>query len=73
MTARTLTQVSLPWRIVRLIMLQRYGIRGGIKPPLNVNRANSLSYRVRLQLWKLDDWLYRKTGLPEEWAYLMAP
>ena len=55
------------WRLVRLLMLWRYGVRGAIKPPLNWNRANSLWYRWRYRCWLVEEKLYRRTGLPDEW------
>ena len=55
------------WRWVRLLMKWRYGVRGAIKPPINWNRANSLWYRWRYRCWLIEEKLYQRTGLPDEW------
>lgn len=59
--------VIVLWRFVRLLMKWRYGVRGAIKPPLNWNRANSLWYRWRYRCWLVEEKIYQRTGLPDEW------
>ena len=53
--------------ILRLWFRFRYGVRGAIKPPLNWNRTNSRWYRWRYFCWKIEDGLYHRTGLSDEW------
>lgn len=54
-------------RLVRLLCRWRYGVRGAIKPPLNWNRANSVRYRIRYKVWKIEERIYQWSGLPDEW------
>lgn len=52
---------------IRSLYRLRYGVRGGIKPPINWNRANSLLYRWRYRCWLIEEKIYHWTGLPDEW------
>jgi hypothetical protein len=54
-------------RLVRLVYLWKCGVRGAVKPPINWNRTHSLAYRLRYRAWKIEDAIYRWTGLPNEW------
>jgi len=63
------------WRLVRLLYRWRYGVRGGIKPPLNWHRARYCPiYRWRYQAWVIEERIYQWTKLPDEWwAWVKKP
>ncbi len=53
--------------MIRTLYKLRYGTRGAIKPPINWNRAHSVFYRWRYQIWRIEAAIYNWTGLPDEW------
>lgn len=54
-------------RLVRLLCRWRYGVRAGIKPPLNRNRAFSIRYRICYRIWQVESRVYQWSGLPDDW------
>ena len=64
------------WWIVRWALLQRYGFRGGLRPPLGRNSPpwdqtshfwKDIWYAYRVAMWKIDSALYQKSGIADEW------
>lgn len=62
-------------RLIRKLYLWRYGMRGGLQPPLGFPPWNKphpysprfLWYRYRKWITKIENNIYRWTGLPKEW------
>jgi len=53
--------------IVRFILRHIYGVRGGLKPPINVGCRNTRRYRITRRIWKAMDRLYNWSELPLDW------
>lgn len=62
-------------RVVAYLLALRYGVRGGLKPPLGfldtvANRPPlpaRIRYRIRLWWWRRMSRLYDWSGLPDRW------
>ena len=84
--------LKLRWKIIKVLMKWRYGVRGALKPPLGgwynwhagilltmhygltfTDILKCIWYDWRFTCWKIDSWLYAKTGLPEEWEKWCRP
>lgn len=67
------------WRLVRLLMKWRYGVRGALRPPIrhgicsfcDTQKQPGPLYRWRFFCWRIEARIYERTGLPHEWVRWM--
>ena len=61
-------------KVLRWLYRKRYGVRGGLEPPLGFYSTNHVSvfryakYRYGYRMWQMEEALYRLTGLPDAWT-----
>lgn len=62
--------------LIGMLLIWRYGVRGGLRPPTNPlgyfrptgpRRWARLCYRWRVWCWSVDSRLYDWSGIPERW------